>query len=239
MVDVPAHRLQFPDICFCVASVNDKNIPVYRHFTEVCPILLYGKLLHLLVDQPLFFFRNVKLHLYISLSVFHFRTAFRYKGLGLSQQALFANGYSFAVLAIYSLSRFKGSVCCTLFLIWRKKRLQPLCAAISCFPYCEVSPLLVRLLLSPLPLRLQSVCLYRSYRPAARQAAAARWISPHCCSGRKIDLPKYDTGLQGHRIPVNSAVVPCSRYSQGSAGKYITRRLPFCGSRRIHFSRLL
>lgn len=86
---------------------------------------------------------------------------------------------------------------------------------------------------------LQSVCLYRSYRPAARQAAAARWISPHCCSGRKIDLPKYDTGLQGHRIPVNSAVVPCSRYSQGSAGKYITRRLPFCGSRRIHFSRLL
>ena len=46
-----------------------RNIPVYRHFTEVCPILLYGKLLHLLVDQPLFFFRNVKLHLYISLSV--------------------------------------------------------------------------------------------------------------------------------------------------------------------------
>ena len=30
LVDVPAHRLQFPDICFCVASVNDKNIPVYR-----------------------------------------------------------------------------------------------------------------------------------------------------------------------------------------------------------------
>lgn len=101
------------------------------------------------------------------------------------------------------------------------------------------NPLLFRLPLSPLLLRLQSVCLYRSYRPAARQAAAARWISPHCCSGRKIDLPKYDTGLQGHRIPVNSAVVPCSRYSQGSAGKYITRRLPFCGSRRIHFSRLL
>ena len=107
------------------------------------------------------------------------------------------------------------------------------------FSYCEVNPLLFRLPLSPLLLRLQSVCLYRSYRPAARQAAAARWISPHCCSGRKIDLPKYDTGLQGHRIPVNSAVVPCSRYSQGSAGKYITRRLPFCGSRRIHFSRLL
>ena len=105
--------------------------------------------------------------------------------------------------------------------------MQPPCAAISRFSYCEVNPLLFRLPLSPLLLRLQSVCLYRSYRPAARQAAAARWISPHCCSGRKIDLPKYDTGLQGHRIPVNSAVVPCSRYSQGSAGKYITRRLPF------------
>ena len=109
---LPAHRLQFPDICFCVASVNDKNIPVYRHFTEVCPILLYGKLLHLLVDQPLFFFRNVKLHLYISLSVFHFRTAFRYKGLGLSQQAFSANGYSFAVLAIYSIPPPKGGICC-------------------------------------------------------------------------------------------------------------------------------
>ncbi len=53
------------------------------------------------------------------------------------------------------------------------------------FSYCEVNPLLFRLPLSPLLLRLQSVCLYRSYRPAARQAAAARWISPHCCSGRK------------------------------------------------------
>src|SRR5699024_8201603 len=76
LVDVPAHRLQFPDICFCVASVNDKDIPVNRHFAQIRPVLLYGKLLHLLVDQPLFFFRNVKLHLYISLSVFHFCTAF-------------------------------------------------------------------------------------------------------------------------------------------------------------------
>ena len=72
----------------------------------------HGKLLHLLVDQPLFFFRNVKLHLYISLSVFHFRTAFRYKGLGLSQQAFSANGYSFAVLAIYSIPPTKGGICC-------------------------------------------------------------------------------------------------------------------------------
>ena len=96
------------------------------------------------------------------------------------------------------------------------------------FSYCEVNPLLFRLPLSPLLLRLQSVCLYSSYRPAARQAAAARWISPHCCSGRKIDLPKYDTGLQGHRTPVNSIAVPCSRYSQGNLGRYITRRTPFC-----------
>lgn len=57
-------------------------------------------------------FSNVKLHLYISLSVFHFRTAFRYKGLGLSQQAFSANGYSFAVLAIYSIPPPKGGICC-------------------------------------------------------------------------------------------------------------------------------
>ena len=125
------------------------------------------------------------------------------------------------------------------FAFGRKKRLQPPCAAISCFLYCEVNPLLFRLPLFLLPLRLQSVCLYRSYRPAARQAAAARWISPRCCSERKIDRQKYDTGLQGHRIPVNSVAVPCSRYSQGSAGRYITRRTPFSGSLCILFSRLL
>ena len=98
------------------------------------------------------------------------------------------------------------------------------------FSYCEVNPLLFRLPLSPLLLRLQSVCLYRSYRPAARQAAAARWISPHCCSGRKIDLPKYDTGLQGHRIPVNSAVVPCSRgfYSCPESLKVVQWYGSFC-----------
>ena len=105
-------EMLFPQKGVRFIAVNDKNIPVYRHFTEVCPILLYGKLLHLLVDQPLFFFRNVKLHLYISLSVFHFRTAFRYKGLGLSQKAFFANGYSFAVLAIYSIPPPKGGICC-------------------------------------------------------------------------------------------------------------------------------
>ena len=59
----------------------------------------------------------------------------------------------------------------------------------------KTNQMCIRDRLSPLPLRLQSVCLYRSDRPAARQAAAARWISPHCCSGRKIDLPKYDTCL--------------------------------------------
>lgn len=64
------------------------------------------------IGLPLFFFRNVKLHLDISLSVFHFRAAFRYKGLGLSQQAFFANGYSFAVLAIYSIPLPKGGICC-------------------------------------------------------------------------------------------------------------------------------
>ena len=43
----------------------------------------------------------------------------------------------------------------------------------------EVSPPPFLLPLFPLPLRLQSVCPYRSYRPTARQAAAARWIFRH------------------------------------------------------------
>lgn len=51
---------------------------------------------------------------------------------------------------------------------------------------------------------------------------------PRCCSERKIDLPKYDAGSQNHRTPVNSIAVPCSRYSQGNLGRYITRRTPFC-----------
>ena len=33
-------------------------------------------------------------------------------GLGLSQQAFSANGYSFAVLAIYSIPPQKGGICC-------------------------------------------------------------------------------------------------------------------------------
>src|SRR5699024_3100799 len=105
------------------------------------PVLLYGKLLHLLVDQPLFFFRNVKLHLDISLSVFHFRAAFRYKGLGLSQQAFFANGYSFAVLAIYSIPPPKCGICCAFLLILDEKK--------DCSPYALQSPAshIVRLVL--------------------------------------------------------------------------------------------
>ena len=121
----------------------------------------------------------------------------------------------------------------------RKKRLQPPCAAISCFPYCEVNPLFFRLPIFPLPLRLLSVCRCRSCRRAARQAAAFAWTSRRSRLERKIDRRKYDTGLQGHRTPANSAAVRGFQYWQGSAGKYITRRLPFCGSRRALFSRLL
>ena len=40
-------------------------------------------------------------------------------------------------------------------------------------------------------------------------------------------------------FPGHQALVPCSRYSQDSAGIYRARRLPFCGSLRILFSRLL
>ena len=97
---------------------------------------------------------------------------------------------------------------------------------ISCMK--EVSPLSFRLPIFPLPLQLQPVYPCRSCCPAARQAAAFEWTSRRCCLERKIDRRKYDTGLQGRRTPVNSAAVLDFRYSQGSAGKYITRRLPFC-----------
>ena len=106
--------------------------------------------------------------------------------------------------------------------------MQPPCAAIS--PISHIVRLILcfsRLPLSPCCCGYNPYAFNRSYRPAARQAAAARWISPHCCSGRKIDLPKYDTGLQGHRIPVNSAVVPCSRYSQGKRGEIYNSSLTF------------
>ena len=95
--------------CARITSVGGEGA-LRQHFLDMG--VIPGAEVILLVDQPLFFFRNVKLHLYISLSVFHFRTAFRYKGLGLSQQAFSANGYSFAVLAIYSIPPPKGGICC-------------------------------------------------------------------------------------------------------------------------------
>ena len=53
------------------------------------------------------------------------------------------------------------------------------------------------------------------------------------------DYYRFQAVSYTHLIPVTSVAVPCSRYSQGIAGIYITRRLPFSGSRRILFSRLL
>ncbi len=106
------------------------------------------------------------------------------------------------------------------------------------FSYCEVNPLLFRLPLSPLLLR-----FYNPYAFIAHTVQQRGKLPPPggflriAVREEKIDLPKYDTGLQGHRIPVNSAVVPCSRYSQGSAGKYITRRLPFFAALAVFISR--
>ena len=200
--------------------------------TIVHPVLLYGKLLHLLVNEPLFFFRNVKLHLDISFSVFHFCTAFSSsqaayrsfplcsekslipllvlspqslaalrgtprKGLGLSQQAFSANGYSFAVLAIYSIPHRKTVFVACSFDFGHKKRLQPPRAEISRFPYCEVTPLLFRLPLSLLPLRLYSVCPYCSYRLAARQTTAVRWIFRVAVRKEKLI---YRNMMPGHKI---------------------------------------
>ena len=124
-------------------------------------------------------------------------TAFRYKGLGLSQQAFSANGYSFAVLAIYSIPHRKTVFVACSFDFGHKKRLQPPRAEISRFPYCEVTPLLFRLLLSLLPLRLYSVCPYCSYRLAARQTTAVRWIFRVAVRKEKLI---YRNMMPGHKI---------------------------------------
>ena len=79
----------------------------------------------------------------------------------------------------------------------RKKRLQPPRAEISRFPYCEVTPLLFRLPLSLLPLRLYSVCPYCSYRLAARQTTAVRWIFRVAVRKEKLI---YRNMMPGHKI---------------------------------------
>ena len=57
-------------------------------------------------------------------------------------------------------------------------------------------------------------------------------------SGSKIDQ-LVNGQLTLDLLDADGNPVINNKHSQGSAGKYITRRLPFCGSRRIHFSRLL
>ena len=99
------------------------------------------------------------------------------------------------------------------------------CNALSC-----LFSFLVRLLQSLSPLRLQSVFPYRSYRQAARRAAAARCFSRLSCPGKRIGLRICHNGLQAHKRFAGSAVVLCSQCSQGNAGKCSFRRLLSCGS---------
>ena len=67
-----------------------------------------------------------------------------------------------------------------------------------------------------MPLRLQSVCLYRSYRQEARQAAAAACSSPAAFL-KGIGLRIYGNAVSAQRISVNLGAAPCSQCSQGSA----------------------
>ena len=69
-----------------------------------------------------------------------------------------------------------------------------------------------------LPLRLQSVCLYRSYRQEARQAAAAACSSPAAFL-KGIGLRIYGNAVSAQRISVNLGAAPCSQCSQGSAAR--------------------
>ena len=80
-----------------------------------------------------------------------------------------------------------------------------------------------------MPLRLQSVCLYRSYRQEARQAAAAACSSPAAFL-KGIGLRIYGNAVSAQRISVNLGAARCSQCLQGNAGKYTFRRLLSCGS---------
>ena len=77
---------------------------------------------------------------------------------------------------------------------------------------------LVRLLQSLSPLRLQSVSPYRSYRQAARRAAAVASFSRLSYPGKRIGLRICHNGLQAHRRFAGSAVALCSQCSQDSVG---------------------
>ena len=120
-------------------------------------------------------------------------------GLGdsLNKQRRKPNGYPGALLAIYSIPHRKTVFVACSFDFGRKKRLQPPRAEISRFPYCEVAPLLFRLPLSLLPLRLYSVCPYCSYRLAARQTTAVRWIFRVAVRKEKLI---YRNMMPGHKI---------------------------------------
>ena len=120
-------------------------------------------------------------------------------GLGdsLNKQRRKLNGYPGALLAIYSIPHRKTVFVACSFDFGHKKRLQPPRAEISRFPYCEVTPLLFRLPLSLLPLRLYSVCPYCSYRLAARQTTAVRWIFRVAVRKEKLI---YRNMMPGHKI---------------------------------------
>ena len=120
-------------------------------------------------------------------------------GLGdsLNKQRRKPNGYPGALLAIYSIPHRKTVFVACSFDFGHKKRLQPPRAEISRFPYCEVTPLLFRLPLSLLPLRLYSVCPYCSYRLAARQTTAVRWIFRVAVRKEKLI---YRNMMPGHKI---------------------------------------
>ena len=87
----------------------------------------------------------------------------------------------------------------------------------SILPDVSICPLF-RLLKFPLRLLLQSVCLYRSYRQEARQAAAAACSSPAAFL-KGIGLRIYGNAVSAQRISVNLGAAPCSQCSQGSAAR--------------------
>ena len=103
----------------CQMKLHLDDIPVNRHFPQVCPIPLCGELAHLLVDEPFLLLRHPELHLDVPFPICHSASPpflirvwdypskqFSCLGAGVPLNRKSASGYSLAVLATTTFPSF-------------------------------------------------------------------------------------------------------------------------------------
>ena len=102
---------------FNIRRIGVNDISVNRHLAEVGTIAPCGELCHLLVNEPFFFLRDIKVHLNAPLPVCHAPPSFlirvwdipasivHFRARDLKIRKI-ASGYSLAVLAIETLPLF-------------------------------------------------------------------------------------------------------------------------------------